>query len=58
MDRFNSLYTELLNYIEKNFPSYKKYTIIDSNKNYLQDFIELNLPFMEEIASRNVDIFL
>lgn len=58
MNRFNSLYIELLNFIEKHFPNYKKYTTVDSNKNYLQDFIEYTLPFMEDISTRNVDIFL
>lgn len=56
MDRFDDLYKEFLNYIAKNFPEYKKYVDTDS-KNYIYDFIELNLPFMEEISLRNVDIF-
>lgn len=57
MDRFNSLYIEFLTFIEQNFPSYKKYIQIDQNKNYITDFIEYNLPFMEDISIRNADIF-
>ncbi len=57
MERFNNLYTDFLKYLLKNFPSYKKY-INTNNKNFLSDFIELNLPYMEDISIRNVDIFL
>ena len=59
MDRFNNLYNEFLNFILKNFPSYEKYIHIKDNpdKQYLYDFIEFILPYMEEISSRNTDIF-
>ena len=59
MDRFNDHYIEFLGYIAKKFPTYKKYTTIVENpgKRYLNDFIEFNLPYMENISIRNIDIF-
>lgn len=56
MEKFNNYYLEFLNYISKKFPSYRKYTSIDE-KNYLKDFIELNLANIENISIRNIDIF-
>jgi hypothetical protein len=56
MEKFNNYYLEFLNYISKKFPTYKKYTSIDE-KNYLKDFIELNLANIENISIRNIDIF-
>ncbi len=60
MERFNNIYTEFLEYLLKNLPSYKKYIIINKQPNdqYILDFIELNLPYMEEISMRNSDIFI
>ena len=52
MDRFNNLYRNFLSYLLKNFPSYEKYINIEENpdKRYLYDFVELNLPYMEDIV--------
>ena len=59
MDRFNNLYRDFLSYLLKNFPSYEKYINIEENpdKRYLYNFVELNLPYMEDISTRNADIF-
>lgn len=59
MERFNILYTDLLKFLIDVCPKFKKYIVINSNpdKNYLINFIELNLPYMEDISVKNADIF-
>jgi hypothetical protein len=57
MDRFNTMYIEFLGALKKDFPSFKKYFVVKDNHKYLVDFIELTLPYMEDISIRNVDAF-
>lgn len=57
MDRFNTMYIEFLETLKKDFPSLKKYFVVKENHKYLIDFIELTLPYMEDISIRNVDVF-
>lgn len=59
MERFNTLYIDLLNFLIDVCPKFKKYISINPNpdKHYLIDFMELNLPYMEDISVKNADIF-
>lgn len=58
MDKFNKVYTNFLKFIS-NLDSKSKWNIKiisdDIGRRYLYDFIELNLPHMDEISSKNMD---
>jgi hypothetical protein len=61
MDQFKKLYTELTVQLKGcfpkltvNMPDYSTY----SDANFLTDFVELNLPYIDDISIRNADAFL
>jgi hypothetical protein len=59
MNQFNNLYIEFLNFLSKKYSQYKKYIIISNNHNqYIIDFVELNLPYIEDISIKNSDIYM
>ena len=57
MERFNDLYLNFLKFLNNNFVSLKEQIKPCNNKQFLEDFIELNLPYMEDISVCNIDAF-
>lgn len=57
MERFSNQYKEFLDYMMETFPLYKKYFVYKETSHNLASFVELVLPYIEDISIRNVDAF-
>jgi len=60
MEKFNTLYKDFLNFLLKNVSNYKKQinSVFNNEEKYLTYFVEFNIPYFEDISTRNQEIFL
>lgn len=57
MDKFNHVYVELLKHLKHEYPELDIHLRNYHSKELLNNFIEYNLPHIEEISTKNIDAF-